>query len=297
DYFRCPLLFRPHMECKPATQMQRDLLTAFHRRIRAMVGDKLIAIRTPLTVDKCLHVGIDIERWLQEDLLDLMIGGGGYVPFTQPNRTFVDLAHRYNKPAYPAINGSGVRSGDWSKIGYDTPAGWRGVASNIRHSGADGVYTFNIFPESDAAPAMVGSVWEAVEGKDPRFTDLASPEMLAGLDKIFAIDRHYFNNGDFAQAVVQDQVLPKTINGELTLTLPVGEDISAAQLEMRIGLSAAAPVRVAINGHDVAPAGVNETTITLHPAADVFTVGDNTIVLRSTENVDVVLLEVDVKYS
>ena len=94
-----------------------------------MVGDKLLAIRPPLTIDKCLHVGIDIERWLEEDLLDIMIGGGGYIPFTQPNRVFIDLAHRYNKPAYPAINASGMRSGDYSKIGLDTPMGWRGAAA------------------------------------------------------------------------------------------------------------------------------------------------------------------------
>lgn len=296
DYFRSPFFFRPNLEFKPATPAQCDVLTAFQRRVRAMVGDKLLAIRPPMTIEKCLHVGIDIERWLEEDLLDIMIGGGGYIPFTQPNRAFVDLAHRYNKPAYPAINASGMRAGDYSKIGLDTPMGWRGAAANIWHSGADGVYTFNIFPETDAAPAMAGSVWWPTADEDPRFNDLASPDLLAGLDKTFSIDRWRCDEGDLAQGIEQDQVLPKTIDGELTLTLPVGEDVSAAALTLRIELSAQAQVQITINGHDVEPSEVDKTMITLHPAAHVFTIGDNTITLRSPQAVDVVRLELDVKY-
>ena len=297
DYFRSPILFRPNLDFQPATLAQLDLLTAFQRRIRAMAGDKLIAVRTSMTIEKCRHVGIDIERWLEEDLLDIMIGGGGYIPFTQPNRNFVELAHGHNKPAYPAINASGMRSGDWKQIGYDTPAGWRGASANIWQSGADGVYTFNIFPETDAAPAMAGSVWWPAADEDPRFNDLAGPELLAGLDKTFAVDRWKCVEGDLAQGIVQDRVLPQTIQGELTLTLPVGEDVSAARLEMRLGLSAAAQVQIAVNGHDIEPVQVNDATVVLHPSAQVFETGDNAIRLRSAQVVDVVRLELDVKYT
>ena len=296
DYFRSPFLFRPNLEFKSATQGQCDLLTAFQQRIRDMVGDKLIAIRTPLTIEKCLHVGIDIERWLEEDLLDIMIGGGGYIPFTQPNRAFVELAHRHNKPAYPAINASGMRSGDYTKIGNDTPAGWRGAAANIWQSGADGVYTFNICPETDDAPAMTGSVWWPTADQDPRFNDLASPELLAGLDKVFTIDRWRCDEGDLAQGIVQDHVLPKTIDGELVLNLPVGENISAATLEMRIELSAKANLQIIINDHNVEIAKVDGLMIVANPSAEVFEVGNNVIVLQSTKTVDVVRLELDVKY-
>ena len=155
DYFRSPMLFRPHLEYQPATPAQRDLLTEFQRRIRQMVyrvgtvqgRPILVAARTPMNEPTCLHVGIDLIRWLDEDLIDIFVAGGGYVPFTMPTAESVRIGHAHKVPVYPAINPSGTRCGDWQQIHYDNPSYWRAVASNVWNDGADGVYLFNIFPE------------------------------------------------------------------------------------------------------------------------------------------------------
>ena len=31
-----------------------------------------------MTEAKCLHVGIDLAQWLEEDLIDVLVAGGGY---------------------------------------------------------------------------------------------------------------------------------------------------------------------------------------------------------------------------
>ena len=302
DYFRSPLLFRPNLEFEDATRAQADLLTAFQERIRQMTFREaerrgrpiLIAARTPMTEERCLHVGIDVVRWMQDDLIDLLIGGGGYVPFTQPNATIVELGHRHDVPVYPCINVSGLRSGDYSKIGYDTPEGWRGACANIWASGADGVYAFNIFPEREKALAVAGSEWGPAADVDPRFTEIGDPETLATLDKIFAIDRWTVDEGDLAQGIVQDRVLPVTLDpsGPVTVVLPVADDIAAADkkgvLDETVltislsGLGEGDSPTVRLNGNTLGDPEERDDpkTIRFRPPASSFRNGDNEITFR-----------------
>ena len=89
DYFRYPMFFRPNLDFEPATQKQLDILTEFQRSIMQMSvreGAKrgrpiLVATRVPASVTACRNVGIDVERWLREGLLDIMpLGNGGAWP-------------------------------------------------------------------------------------------------------------------------------------------------------------------------------------------------------------------------
>ncbi len=61
-----------------------DKMTALLRRIRTMteqIGFKrkrplLIAIRIPDSVGYCRALGINLIQWLEEDLVDIITGGG-----------------------------------------------------------------------------------------------------------------------------------------------------------------------------------------------------------------------------
>ena len=168
DYFRSPMFFRPNLDFQPATQGQRAILTGFQRRLRAVhlrAGTKrnrpiLTIARVPATVERCQHVGIDIELWLQERWLDVLTIGGGYVPFTEPLGELVAIAHQAGIPAYATISASGMRG---PENRYSTHEAWRAAAANLFQAGVDGVVMFNIFPTR----------------AEPRFTDLGSPESLA----------------------------------------------------------------------------------------------------------------------
>jgi len=217
DYFRSPMFFRPNLAYQPATPAQLSILSGFQRRVREVAyqeGNRrgrpiLVATRVPMTVGKCRHVGIDIKAWLAENLLDVLTTGGGYVPFTMPTRELVVLGHDHDVPVYPTISASGM------KDRFRSIKAWRGAAANAWHNGADGVYLFNTFPTTPG---------------HPHFTQLGDPEALRCADKVFAIDNRKVTEGDLAQAIKQDQILPVELpaKGEARLVLPIGDDIAAA---------------------------------------------------------------------
>ena len=81
--------------------------------------------------------------------------------------------------------------------------------------GADGLYTFNLFPHTP----------------DARFSELGSPETLRGLDKIYGMDNPTAESvlGTFKLSVAAPDALPISLEAGQTSTasLAVGEDISA----------------------------------------------------------------------
>ena len=139
DYFRYPMFFRPNLDFEPATQKQLDILTEFQRSIMQMSvreGAKrgrpiLVATRVPASVTACRNVGIDVERWLREGLLDIMpLGNGGAWP-NVPVEEITTLAHTYDVPVYPCLKHSG--------FGHSDIETWRAAAANARQAGADGI--------------------------------------------------------------------------------------------------------------------------------------------------------------
>ena len=217
DYFRNSMFFRPNLAFQPATPAQVEILAGFQRRIRAKAyehGNRrgrpiLVAARVPITVRKGLYIGIDTERWLEEDLVDVLVIGLGCFPFTNPVRELAELAHVHDVPAYPSIAGSG-------RTEQRTIEHWRGAAANFWHAGADGVYLFNTFPRTP---------------QHPHFTELGDPGKLARTNKIFAVDHGPVEDGGVAHALEQSQVLPKELDlsgKSREVVLPVGDDVAAA---------------------------------------------------------------------
>ncbi|MFH0964039.1 MAG: hypothetical protein V2A58_08500 [Planctomycetota bacterium] len=280
DYFRNPCFFRPTMTLQPATPEQLNILTDFQRRTREMAraqGERrgrpiLLATRVPMTVATCRFVGIDIETWLSEDLVDLLVTGGGYVPFTMPTRELAELGRAHDVPVYPTISASGMTGR------YGSPEAWKGAASNAWHAGADGIYTFNIFPSQP-------NHWA--------FTTLGDPEPLSSMDKLFAIDNRPVLAGGLTQAIEQSQILPVTLDSDgkpRQVTLPVGDDLPDAAAAGRLAgvslhmeFSSKAPtdkLEVRLNDEDIEPAEEKDGWVTCRVEPTRFRQGDNTFELR-----------------
>ncbi len=252
DYFRSPMFFRPNLDFRPATAAQVEILTGFQRRLRQIhlqAGNKrgrpiLTATRVPSVPATCRHVGIDIQRWLKEGLLDVLTVGGGYVPFTEPLEEIVKLAHSVGVPIYSTISSSGMRGPDNR---YSTVEAWRGAASNMWHAGVDGIVTFNIFPSV---------------GPEPRFVDIGSKQTLAGRNKLFVIDPVRVLEGDLVQGCTQTQALPLSIPGDgkpVVAGLPIGDDLPAAG---KAGGLASADLRICLSD----PQAIDVLEITLNGA-------------------------------
>ncbi len=144
--------------------MMTDLLT----RVRAMADDVgrkrerpvLIAVRVPDSVMYSKAIGLDLEAWLEQDLVDLLIGAGQI--HIEPWKNLVSLGRRHAEQVYAGLSTARLEpsSGDQST---DLPL-WRGEALRAWEAGVDGISTFNVF-----------------DPKSPGFRQLGDPFVLRKL--------------------------------------------------------------------------------------------------------------------
>ena len=135
DWLKVPMFFPPTLDLQPVEPRHVKIMNDFVRRLRAMteqVGRKrgrplLLCCRLPRTVASGLAVGLDVTTWLQEDLVDMITLGGGYVPMAMVSevRQMADLTHRHDVPLYGCISNSGMQQ----KL--SAVEAWRGAAMNL----------------------------------------------------------------------------------------------------------------------------------------------------------------------
>ena len=257
DYFRHPLFFKLGEE-----RQHLDTMTGFVRTVRGILREigrergrpYLLAIRVPDTPEMALRTGLDVEQWMQEDLLDLLIVGGGYMPYAGRLQTFVDLAHRYGIPAYPCINH------------FREPVAMRSLASNFRALGADGVYLFNYFGVGSGMEGgrMVPQVSDPAERRKV-LSQMGDPASLQGLEKRFLADQgaSIFYAG-FSNPRGQ---IPVGLVEASPIELVVGDELGEAQqqpseLLLKISVADVASgegIAVEVNGARVPSASLERT--------------------------------------
>ena len=217
DFLRKPYLFRPTIEGRPCDQECRDLFTSFIRRVRDMtedVGRKrdrplLVACRVPSRVECCRTIGIDIARWMADDLIDVLISSLECDPYTGPLGEMVELGHRHGAPVY-----AGVSDSQFALPGVpDRLPGWAAAATNAYAAGADGIHTFNNFD-----PTL--SMWSVI----------GDPAALAKMDKVYAVDNLANSVRTYEHVYPLAGRLPVDVppGRPLAVNLPVGEDLVAA---------------------------------------------------------------------
>ena len=102
DYFRHLHSFPSIANGAVATQTQCDLITDMMTEIREMTEEVglnrgrpiLVAVRVPDSIGYCLDMGFDLEQWLDNGLVDIVIGGG-YFRFNKWSN-LVNLKNQYD---------------------------------------------------------------------------------------------------------------------------------------------------------------------------------------------------------
>ena len=246
EFFKYWPFFRESMEGDPVEPEHLAIMNDLLRRIRRMAdrvaGSRgrplLVAAHTPFSVEDCVHVGVDLETWLKEDLIDQFCPGGNFESVLRDSYSgIVDLGHRYGVPVYPCVSWGfwdrwvfhGMGGGeyrqfdDWVKNLYggqperigcpeyvsvfngwegSFPA-WRGAALNLFDAGADGLYLFN--------PAL----------GDPRvWREIGEVSSMAGKDRLYGIDR--FAAADSFEDLAEVDLEPGI---PVTTSFQVGEDV------------------------------------------------------------------------
>ncbi len=248
DFLRAPCYFRSTYEGKPTTAKQTAILTRLVSKISSLVRRQgelqgkalLLAARVPSTPALCRYIGIDIHSWLAEKHLDLLVAGGGYVTFDLPLAELLALAREHDVPFYPAISQSGLMYRSPRGTGTKQPReAWYGVASRHLAQGADGIYTFNLFPGP-------GSDEDRTYARDI-LAKLGSPQKLRDADIMYGISdagfwmpSHYWakDAADFSKALP----LVLKANQFERSSMEVPEDLSAA------GFNVSAELRVDFTG-------------------------------------------------
>ena len=149
DFIRHPVLFSSVFQGGIATAAEIDIMTNFMRRVRGQLERRallrkrpiLIAVRIPDTFAKARRIGLDLETWLQEDLVDMLIVGGGYTPYSLKVSGIVNAAHQHDVLVYPCLNWGPLRDVA-SEEHFHLAA--RALATKWRRAGADGVHLWNL---------------------------------------------------------------------------------------------------------------------------------------------------------
>lgn len=176
DFFRHAFFFKCSGFGEPCGPEELNHMTELMRRIRTMTEQTgrqrgrpiLLAVRVPDSVEYCRHIGIDLERWLADGLVDLLVVSG----YTQLNcwEYSVQLGHRYGVKVYPSLDEPRIRDEAARKL-RGSLAAYRGRALNVWSAGGDGIYMFNYF-----------------NPRSPLWRELGDPETLRKLD------RYYFSS-------------------------------------------------------------------------------------------------------
>ena len=235
DWLRSPKLFRPR-EVDPAT------ITAFVTEARAILdasaktrGRPLrLVSRVPDSPEGARSIGLDVEAWLKQGLLDAVIAGNGVMFSGLDLEAWVALAHRYHTPVYGSLERMKIRK---SFSRYGTPETLRAAAATLWEKGADGLYFFNFYLRDEI----------------PMLDELGDRARLAELPKEYFCDMD-MRNGPWS-SLGDAQLLHVKPGTPATVQLVIADDPAKAR-EATLEIifkdeGEAAPPGITLNGEQI----------------------------------------------
>ena len=150
DFFRHLVYFRSVSEGEIASEQERDMMTDMVRAIRRVLDERarerqqplLLTVRTPDDAAYCRAIGLDIERWFRDGLVDIWVAGGD---FRLNHRSeSVELGRRYGIPVWCDLDPS-IRYGAAGPFNRNSMPTLRARALGAWSAGGAAVYLFNWF--------------------------------------------------------------------------------------------------------------------------------------------------------
>ena len=234
DFIRHPVLFRNIFEGGTITPEQVSLMTAFIRRIRDRMDEigkergrpLLLSVRSPDDLELSLGIGLDLDAWMREGLVDMLILGGGYAHFSLPVAKMARAAHAYGVPLYPCINNPGqLMDGKGTEM-------TRALATKWYAGGADGIYFWNLtapweqIRDEARWRALRKRVYACLDGID-------DPKALEGKEKIYSAAEEVW----FPYAFISSRGhLPASLEpgGQTRFPIVIGDEVPRLEEEGRL---------------------------------------------------------------
>ena len=225
DFIRHPVFFSPTMRDEPVTAEQIDIMTSLMRRIRAITDaaaakrgrPMLIAARIGDSIDLSHRIGLDIPAWLEQDLVDMLIVGGGYAPDSLALTDVIEAVRPYGVTVVPCENS--VKAPIMFK---------RALVSRWHHLGAGGVHYWNLSSAFTHPTKLAGDKLAAVRtGSYAILHEAVDPAKLVHLDKLYETDGEVFRY--YAHASSRPALPMQVKRGQTAEhTIVIGDDVEAA---------------------------------------------------------------------
>ena len=164
DFMRHPGWFRVE-EAMQNAYLMTDLVRRVHERIEEVSKERdrkiRLIVRVPPTLADSVRTGLDVPTWIGQELIDIVVVGGGFIPYETPIDEFVAAAKGTRCLVYGCIEAT--RHIDNRYL--------RGLADRWYADGADGIYLYNFYTMS-------------AEWNEQVYNELNDPAALQRLDKI-----------------------------------------------------------------------------------------------------------------
>ena len=179
-----------------------------------------------------LNLGLDVENWVDDGLVDVLVVGTGYRHYSLRLGEWLDLAEPYSVPVYPSVNTNTYL--DWvPTLGNRIhTAALRAVASHYWQEGADGIYLFNHFSQVGFRELGSGDSLEIHEIYD-QLSEVGDPAVLRGKDKLYGFGTP--SEQAMHQQATLDAPLPVPLDStERVLPIKMGADATDTRADSRI---------------------------------------------------------------
>ena len=260
DFLRVPAFFRFGEERENAhrmTQMIRETRAGLDEIARTKGRPLGLAVRVPPTVDGTVRMGLDVDAWIADHLVDVVVTSTFFAQDTEHDAAeWVGLGAES-----PVLIMGGIEEGylaghsdGFNRWFYNPPVMTplsldmiRAVAARHHDRGVDGIYIFNWFATT------LTFDYDNIAALD----DVADPERLRYMDKRYLLMRSHTS---FPNCLDVDRQIPVEVTAEpVTLTFDVVDDLAAAPELVRSvrlllhvdSLTIADELEVRLNGTEV----------------------------------------------
>ena len=219
DFMRHPAFFRVE-----EAYGSRHLITDMLRQIRARMDevsattgrDLELLVRVPPTLADSARIGLDVETWIGEGIVDTVAAGGGFIPLHGQVEEFVEAASDTDCRTLGSIESLRPATEEESV---------HAIASRLYEGGASGLYLFNYWHKSADWKRRVLNVLADAD----RLSRATKRYEMEYMERLSPNDLHSYA---FRYAVPAVQ-LPVDLGFNLTgrgavLNLTIGDDIQQA---------------------------------------------------------------------
>lgn len=284
DFYRHLVYFGTVAQGGQATPEEIETMTDLVRRVRAMTEVEgvrrgkplLLTARVPDSVGFCMGMGLDIETWLEEGLLDVLIAGGDFR--LNSWEYSAALGERHGIPVYADLDPS-IPYGLGKRFDRNSLQALRGRALEAWDAGMAGVYLFNHF-----------------NPRHPLWWELGDPDALGRQEKLYFANvkgrSGYLKAGgalrggeafDNRPSLHPTTPVPMTRGETVEVPVVVAEDVGGAQATLHVQAGTPQPPQAIFNGHTLEGRAAADGWFDYPLSADQVRRGANVVQLRLTE--------------